>query len=59
MILLFQPQTLDDITVDPVEDDIEIVDEGSTSDAFAVSLCESFHVHNSTSFLIIKSVYTL
>ena len=59
MILLFQPQTLDDITVDPVEDDIEIVDEGSTSDAFAVSLCESFYVHNSTHFLIIKSAYTL
>ena len=37
MISIFQPQTLDDISVDPVEDDIEIVDEGSTSDAFAVS----------------------
>ena len=35
---LLQPQTLEDITVDPVEDDIEIVNEEATSDAFAVGL---------------------
>jgi len=36
-----KPQTLDDISVDPVEDDIEIVDEGSTSDAFAAYFADS------------------
>ena len=48
----FQPQTLEDIAVDPVEDDIEIVDEGSTSDAFAVGACyillRSFNPGDST-----------
>eukprot|EP00794_Sanderia_malayensis_P003122 gene3122-3590_t len=36
-----RPQTLEDATVDPVEDDIEIVDEGSTSDAFAAYFADS------------------
>eukprot|EP00795_Rhopilema_esculentum_P014110 gene14110-5101_t len=36
-----KPQTLEDITVDPVEDDVEIVDEGSTSDAFAAYFADA------------------
>lgn len=36
-VFVFQPQTVDEVTVDPVQDDIEIVNEGEGTDAFAVS----------------------
>lgn len=35
---LFQPQAVDEVTVDPVQDDIEIVNDGEGTDAFAVSI---------------------
>jgi hypothetical protein len=34
----FQPNTLQETTVDPVHDDIEITSEGEGTDAFAVSV---------------------
>jgi len=34
----FQPQAVDEVTVDPVQDDIEIVNDGEGTDAFAVSI---------------------
>ena len=37
-VFVFQPQTVDEVTVDPVQDDIEIVNEGEGTDAFAVSI---------------------
>ena len=37
-----QPGSLEELTVDPVEDDIEIVDENVTSDAFAVCCLKCF-----------------
>ena len=42
-LFLFQPQTVDEVTVDPVQDDIEIVNEGEGTDAFAVST-QSFYI---------------
>ena len=42
-LVLFQPQTVDEVTVDPVQDDIEIVNEGEGTDAFAVST-QSFYI---------------
>ena len=36
--LNLKPQTVDEVTVDPVQDDIEIVNEGEGTDAFAVSI---------------------
>lgn len=36
-VFVFQPQTVDEVTIDPVQDDIEIVSEGEGTDAFAVS----------------------
>jgi len=42
-LFLFQPQTVDEVTVDPVQDDIEIVNEGEATDAFAVST-QSFYI---------------
>ena len=36
-VLCLQPQHLEEVTVDPVQDDIEIVSEGQSTDAFAVS----------------------
>lgn len=50
----FQPNALQEATVDPVHDDIEITNEGEGTDAFAVSitciygekyrLCEDVHI---------------
>ena len=42
-LFLFQPQTVDEVRVDPVQDDIEIVNEGEGTDAFAVST-QSFYI---------------
>ena len=36
--ITFQPDSLEDVTVDPIEDDIEITNEETTSEAFAVSI---------------------
>ena len=36
--LNLKPQAVDEVTVDPVQDDIEIVNEGEGTDAFAVSI---------------------
>ena len=44
-LFLFQPQTVDEVTVDPVQDDIEIVNEGEGTDAFAVSTVFLYIIH--------------
>ena len=41
----FQPNTLQEATVDPVHDDIEITREGEGTDAFAVSILISVRSH--------------
>ena len=35
---MLQPQSAEEVTVDPVQDDIEIVSDGEGTDAFAVSV---------------------
>ena len=52
--LCLQPQTVDEVTVDPVQDDIEIVNEGEGTDAFAVSMTFIEGSHGSLSELSVQ-----